>query len=126
MPVHPTTPGIIHFIKDKKLMPSELVVMYRHRAGLTQSQFAALAGLNSKRMVQYWETGVSLPKPETLKKLVEGLLINGILIKDQEQEEAIQFWEAIKAAFDTRLENLKPYPVLDRRWLETLISRKYN
>jgi len=112
--------------KGQKLQPFELVQMYRNRAGLTQLQFANLAGLNSKRMVQYWETGSSLPKPETLKKLVEGLLEKRILVSGQERDEVVQFWGAVKSAFDTRLENLNPYPVLDERWLYELITRKHN
>ncbi len=113
-------------IKGKKLLPSELVQMYRHRAGLTQIHFAALAGLNSKRMVQYWETGTSLPKPETLKKLLESLLRKGIFLHGQERDEVVQFWQAVKGAFDSRLETLNPYPVLDERWLEEIISLKHN
>lgn len=120
MSTHPNI-GRHNSVKENKLLPSELVQMYRHRAGLTQTQFASLAGLNSKRIVQYWETGASLPKPDTLKKLVEGLLNNGILLSNQEWDEVVQFWGSVKDAFDTRLENLSPYPVLDERWLEALI-----
>jgi predicted ATPase/transcriptional regulator with XRE-family HTH domain len=126
MSTHPNH-GRHFYVKEKKLLPSELVLMYRHRAGLTQPQFASLAGLNSKRIVQYWETGASLPKPETLKKLVESLLTNGILLSNQEWDEVVQFWGSVKDAFDTRLGNLSPYPVLDERWLEALIlvSKKH-
>lgn len=106
----------------QKLFPYELLQMYRSRAGLTQSQLAAGVGLSGKRMVQYWEAGTSLPKVDSLKKLIALFLKAGSFGTGKEKEEARQLWQAVKENYDARPNNLTPYPLFDEGWFEELLK----
>jgi predicted ATPase/transcriptional regulator with XRE-family HTH domain len=108
--------------KNKKLMAHELLQMYRHRTGLTQTGLAAELDKSSKRMVQYWEAGTSLPKQDSLRRLLALLVARKIFHPGQEKLEAARLWTAIKEASDTRLDLLSPYPIFDEGWFEDLLD----
>lgn len=108
--------------KDKKVMAHELLQMYRHRTGLTQTELAIEIDRSSKRMVQYWEAGTSLPKPDSLRRLLALFAARKVFHPGQEKQEAARLWTAIKEAADTRLDFLNPYPVFDEDWFEDLLA----
>jgi predicted ATPase/transcriptional regulator with XRE-family HTH domain len=110
------------FPKTKKYRPAELFQLYRQRAGLTQSQLARALGLKSKRMVQYWEAGDSLPTAPNLKKLLETFFHLGLFETGQEQRAIEQLWAAVKDTFEAQSLNYVTYPILDAIWLATLIK----
>src|SRR5690349_19846282 len=109
---------------NNKLLPYELLQMYRARMGSTQVQLAAELGLSSKRMVQYWEAGTYLPRADSLKKLIEAFAERHIFVPGKEQEEARQLWNAVKDASDTRLDSLTPYLVFDEAWFDALLGQQ--
>jgi predicted ATPase/Tfp pilus assembly protein PilF/transcriptional regulator with XRE-family HTH domain len=109
-------------VLTKKLLPNELLQMYRSRTKLTQADMAGLLGLKSFRMIQYWEGGYSLPKSEKLKRMVEVFIENKVFVADKELEEARQLWNTVKNASDARLDSQTPYPVFDEYWLATLLK----
>lgn len=107
---------------NRKARPSQLLLMYRSRTGLTQSQLAAKLGFKSLRMIQYWEADQSLPKADNLKKLIEVFIALGTFIAGKELEEARQLWASVKGAFDTTQERDIVYPILDTEWLKNLVQ----
>jgi transcriptional regulator with XRE-family HTH domain len=118
------TTHIKTFPKTKQLLPYEYLKMYRNRTGLSQIEFAKAIGLNSRRMVQYWEAGNSLPRADKLKKIIALLWELKIFIAGQEREEAEALWAAVKDSFEERDEKLENYPVFDVGWFEKLMAKK--
>src|SRR6476661_7400555 len=110
--------------KDKKVMAHELLQMYRHRTGLTQTELATEIDRSSKRMVQYWEAGTSLPKPDSLRRLLALFAAKKVFRAGQEKQEAARLWTAIKEAADTRLDFLNPYPIFDEGWFDDRLDGK--
>ena len=108
--------------KSKKLLPSELLQMYRSRSGLTQVEVAKLVGLKSGRMVQSWEGGYSLPKADRLKSLIEVYLEKEVFVQGQEREEVQELWSSVKGLFEANSEKLEQYSVFDTRWFDELLS----
>lgn len=112
------------FPRTKKYRPAELFQLYRQRAGLTQSQLASALGLKSKRMVQYWEAGDSLPTALNLKKLIETFLQLGVFEISQAQSAIEQLWASVKDTFEAQSLNYITYPILDANWLAKLIKHQ--
>ena len=110
--------------KDKKVFAYELLQMYRHRTGLTQTALAAEVDRSSKRMVQYWEAGTSLPKPDTLRRLLTLFAARRVFHPGQEKQEAARLWNTIKEAADTRLDFLNPYPIFDEGWFDEVLNAR--
>ena len=73
----------------------------RTRIRLSQSTLASLAAV-SEVTIRNWESDISKPKPEHLKKLIEVLLQKKAFTEGKELEEAKKFWEqaCLKAVFD--------------------------
>jgi WD40 repeat protein/transcriptional regulator with XRE-family HTH domain len=74
-----------------------LLLLGRGRTGLTQRGLAARAGV-STRSVQDWESGVSYPSAEGLRRLIAALLEVGGLSAGREAEEARAIWAAVERA----------------------------
>jgi transcriptional regulator with XRE-family HTH domain len=109
----------INHPREKKYQPDELLQMYRRRSGLTQAQLAELIGLQSKRMVQSWETGEAIPKSERLQRLIEVYLERKVFLPEQELKEALKLWNCIKDFFDATNNGILTYPIFDQSWFET-------
>jgi WD40 repeat protein/transcriptional regulator with XRE-family HTH domain len=73
-----------------------LALRLRGRAGLTQRELAAGAGV-SERAVQTWEAGLSYPSAPSLKRLIALYLARGAFGAGREREEAAALWAAALA-----------------------------
>ncbi len=107
---------------DTKPLPNELLVMYRQRSGLTQSQLAQHLGLKSDRMIQHWEGGYRLPTAERLQQMFRFYLSVNVFVRGKEQAEARQLWSSVKDMFDTNSHNYEIYPIFDEQWFEALLT----
>lgn len=67
--------------------------------------------------VQYWESGTTYPKAETLKKLLEIYLRYGLFTTGKELKEAHEMWEKV------RQEAPRLNAGFDRAWFQELIDR---
>ena len=114
--------NLLPYRKEKKYLPHELLQMYRRRAALTQTELAALVGLQSRRMIPAWEAGESLPKPDRLEKLLEVYLNRGVFVSEREVEEARQLWQTVKSFYDANSERLAAYPVFDDAWFGQILT----
>src|SRR5262249_12248111 len=74
-----------------------LLLLGRGRTGLTQRELGARGGV-SARSVQDWESGVSYPSAEGLRRLIAALLESGGLNAGREAEEARAIWAAVERA----------------------------
>src|SRR5262245_2334846 len=74
----------------------DLALRLRGRAGLTQRELAAGAGV-SERAVQTWEAGLSYPSAPSLRRLVALYLARGAFGAGREREEAAALWAAALA-----------------------------
>lgn len=115
--------NLVNLSQNQKYLPGELLQMFRKRSGLTQAQLASLIGLQSKRMVQSWEAGESVPKSDRLGRLIEFYLARQVFLPGQELAEAHHLWNRVKAYFDATSRNLVAYPVFDRGWPGLLLPR---
>ena len=68
-----------------------LLLGHRGRTGLTQHDLAVRAGV-SRRSVQDWEAGVTLPTAERLQALIRALLDAGGMSAGREAAEAHELW----------------------------------
>src|SRR6516165_12366301 len=73
------------------------LLSHRGRTGLTQHDLAVRAGV-SRRSVQDWESGVTLPAAERLQALIRALLEVGGLSAGREADEAEALWAAVERA----------------------------
>jgi WD40 repeat protein/transcriptional regulator with XRE-family HTH domain len=71
-----------------------LALMLRERAGLTQQELAAMAGV-SERAIQKWEAGESYPSAQSLKRLIGAYVQRGVFAAGREAEEAESLWDAV-------------------------------
>jgi predicted ATPase/transcriptional regulator with XRE-family HTH domain len=78
--------------RDRNYSFANQVLTFRTRMGLTQAQLAALVGVH-RRSVQNWESGVSYPKAEALRRLLSALLEGGAFTAGEERAEARALWE---------------------------------
>ncbi len=81
----------------------ELMLLYG-RARLSQREFAHLVGVSSVAL-RKWESGESCPKAESLKRVIEILLRQGVFSLGEERPEAMHLWElanrrGLKVPFD--------------------------
>jgi WD40 repeat protein/transcriptional regulator with XRE-family HTH domain len=95
-----------------------LALMLRERAGLTQQELAALAGV-SERAIQKWEAGESYPSAASLKRLIGVYLHQGVFDAGREGEEAAGLWDAIPQ--HTARHRKVPF---DRTWFGSLLTRR--
>src|SRR5262245_38071300 len=84
----------------------DLALRLRGRAGLTQRELAAGAGV-SERAIQTWEAGLSYPSAQSLQRLIALYLARGAFGAGRERAEAAALWAAalaeaprLNAAFD--------------------------
>ncbi|MEI6043011.1 MAG: tetratricopeptide repeat protein [Chloroflexota bacterium] len=101
-------------------LPNELIKNYRSRIGLTQSQFALEMGFTSRRMVQYWESGNSLPKPDNLRKLIATLFRLKAFSIGKELQESEALWQAVKFAAEDNYQKMVVFPNFDVAWFNAL------
>src|SRR5262245_57429498 len=94
----PTDPNLPSF--------RDLALRLRGRAGLTQRELAAHAGV-SERAVQTWEAGLSYPSAQSLQRVIALCLARGAFAAGHELDEAAALWQAaleeaprLKSAFD--------------------------
>jgi predicted ATPase/transcriptional regulator with XRE-family HTH domain/Tfp pilus assembly protein PilF len=88
----------------------------RNRARLRQQDIAEMVGVGVNT-VQYWESGTTYPKAETLKKLVEIYLRYGLFSPGKELTEAFDLWERV------RQEAPRLNASFDRSWFQDLVAR---
>jgi predicted ATPase/DNA-binding transcriptional regulator YiaG len=110
--------------KERKLLPHELLIMFRKRSLLAQVDLAQHINLKSARMLRNWEKGYSLPPSDRLSKLLEVFLKEGVFIAGREMEEAQTLWVAVKNMYDANSETFDTYPNFDRTWFEALLEQK--
>src|SRR5262249_38682650 len=75
----------------------DLALRLRGRAGLTQRELAAGAGV-SERAVQTWEAGLSYPSAPSLQRVIALYLARGAFGAGREGEEAAALWAAAPGA----------------------------
>ena len=88
----------------------QLMLTLRTTIGLTQANLGDLLGV-SRRAVGEWEAGLSYPKAERLKALIELGVRASAWVVGQEAEEIRAFWRAAHQKV-----------LLDERWLQTLLT----
>lgn len=113
---------VISYRHKARSLPNELLVMYRHRSGLTQNQLANHLGFKTERMVQKWESGYTLPTAERLQSLIKYYLETGIFIAENEHQEASELWRVIKDMFDLNSVTSESYPIFDENWFAELLD----
>jgi transcriptional regulator with XRE-family HTH domain len=72
---------------------SGLLLRYRGRTHLTQSQLASRTGVHM-RSLQGWEAGISYPSADRLQALISAFLESGGLAIGREADEAVGLWDA--------------------------------
>jgi transcriptional regulator with XRE-family HTH domain len=70
-----------------------LLLRYRGRTHLTQSQLASRTGVHM-RSLQGWEAGISYPSADRLQALISAFLDSGGLAVGHETDEAVSLWNA--------------------------------
>src|SRR6266567_7592525 len=89
----------------------------RTRTGLTQATLAKLVGV-SEVTIRNWESSLSKPKAERLKKLIEVLLQKDAFTKGKELEEVTSLWEQVREN-DTRMK-----AGFDEEWFHELMRNQ--
>ena len=74
----------------------------RQRAGLTQSELAALMGAGV-RSIQAWEAGLSYPGADRLQELIAVYLEHGGFTVGREMEDASALWDAARTHAPRRI-----------------------
>ncbi len=92
-----------------------LLLRGRGRTGLVQRDLAMRAGV-SRRSVQDWEAGVTLPTAERLQALIRALLETGGLTRGREMAEARQLWAAVER------EGPRMHAPFDAEWFASLVA----
>src|SRR5262245_11861102 len=92
-----------------------LLLRYRGRTHLTQSQLASRTGVHA-RSVQSWEAGVSYPTADRLEALIPALLQTGAFTPGRETAEAEALW---RAALHEAPRMSVPF---DWQWFVTLLA----
>jgi transcriptional regulator with XRE-family HTH domain len=94
-----------------------LLLRHRGRTGLIQRDLAVRAGV-SRRSVQDWEAGLTLPTAERLQALIRALLEAGGLTRDRELSEARELWAAVER------EGPRLHAPFDGVWFASLLARQ--
>lgn len=94
---------------------SELGKM-RTRTGLTQAALAKLADV-SEVTIRNWESSLSKPKAERLKKLIEVFLQKDVFTKGKELEEVKILWAQV------RENDMRMKAAFDEEWFKALLLR---
>lgn len=98
----------------------ELLRVYRQRSGLTQRQLAGFLGFTGERIISKWEGNFALPRPDSLRSLIELYLSRRIFLQGQELQEASRLWAAVKSSYDVRGFRPKSYPEFNKSWFNNL------
>jgi transcriptional regulator with XRE-family HTH domain len=93
-----------------------LLLCHRGRTGLVQRELAVRAGV-SRRSMQDWEAGLTLPTAERLRALIRALLGAGGLTRGREVSEARELWAAVER------EEPRLHAPFDEEWLAGLLAR---
>ncbi len=88
----------------------QMMLTLRTNIGLTQAGLADRLGV-SRRAVAEWEGGLSYPKVERLKRLIELAVQQQAFAAGREEEEIRALWQAARQKV-----------LLDEAWLHTLVS----
>jgi class 3 adenylate cyclase/DNA-binding XRE family transcriptional regulator len=100
--------------KERKYAVGQRLMMLRTRTKLTQTELAALVGVN-RRSLQNWESGAGYPREDGLQRLIAVFLAQGVFTPGQEQEEAAQLWELISQ------DAPRPLGLFDPAWFAGLL-----
>src|SRR5262249_30248815 len=92
-----------------------LLLRDRGRTGLVQRELAMRAGI-SRRSVQDWETGLTLPTVDRLQALIRALLETGGLTRGQEMREARELWAAVER------EGQRMHAPFDQEWFASILA----
>jgi WD40 repeat protein/transcriptional regulator with XRE-family HTH domain len=92
-----------------------LLLRDRGRTGLVQLDLAERAGV-SRRSVQDWEAGLTLPTPERLRALIRALFEAGGLTNGREMLEARELWAAVER------EGPRMHAPFDEEWFVGLLA----
>src|SRR3954452_24837556 len=94
-------------------------LLLRHvgRTGLTQREIAVRAGV-SRRSVQDWESGVTLPTGPRLKALIGALFESDGLTAGREVVDARQLWGAVER------EGARMLAPFDNEWFAGLLASR--
>src|SRR5262245_3980665 len=103
--------------KDRKHDLGRRLLTLRDRIGLTQSELAALIGVN-RRSILNWEAGASYPRENHLEPLIAVYLERGGFTPGREREEAEALWE--QASQDAS----RPLSLFDVAWFEQLLATR--
>lgn len=117
--------------KNRLFAPREpyiLIKMFRKRPRpgnykkLTQEALASLIS-RDPRTIREWESGVRLPAPESLMKLISVFVEQRIFVEGKEREEAEQLWESVSDSY-TKFTRSAAYPPFDDHWFEAQVSKR--
>src|SRR6266540_5834875 len=103
--------------KERKFTVGQRLLTLRTRAKLTQTDLAALVGVN-RRSLQNWESGAGYPKEDALQRLIAVFLAQGVFTPGHEQEEAAQLWELVSQ------DAPRPLTPLDAAWFTSLLAAR--
>ena len=92
-----------------------LLLRDRGRTGLVQRDLALRAGV-SRRSVQDWEAGLTLPTAERLQALIRALLETGGLTSGRELSEARELWAAVER------EGTRMHAPFDQEWFAGMLA----
>jgi hypothetical protein len=92
-----------------------LLLRDRGRTGLVQRELAERAGV-SRRSVQDWEAGLTLPTDDRLQALIRALLETGGLTVGQEMSKARELWAAVQR------ERPRMHASFDEPWFTGLLA----
>src|SRR5206468_2564487 len=99
--------------RQLRLDPRPHRLQSHHRSRLVQRELAARACV-SRRSVQDWEAGVTLPTAERLQALIRALLEVGGLTRGRELAEARELWAAVER------EGPRMHAPFDEEWLAAI------
>jgi transcriptional regulator with XRE-family HTH domain len=86
-----------------------LLLRFRGRTGLSQTQLAACAGVH-QRSIQAWESGFSLPSTNSLQALIVALVQTHGFTSGDAESEARALWSAAEQS------SSRQHPSFDARW----------
>jgi len=93
-----------------------LALTLREKAGLTQTEVAAVLGV-SERTIRHWEGGTAFPNAHHMKQLIELYLRHEAFVSGHERDEAKAFWEqAAQSASHHKA-------LFDEAWFDLLLKR---
>src|SRR5712691_6982413 len=93
-----------------------------NRKKLTQEALAAIIG-RDPRAIREWESGVRLPAPESLMRLISAFVEQRVFVEGKEREEAEHLWASVSDSF-AKPPRFAEYPPFDHHWFEALVRSR--